>query len=151
LTPLVFTRRASIATFGTSSCNNSNRAIARRERPLAIYGRRELPAAGGLISYGSNLADGYRQQSIYAGRILKGAKPADLPVIQPTKFELVINLKTAKALGLAVDLKIDGRQAQIGEQELDTRGIDRIDRATPPSSDRSSVHASHSRANEAVK
>ena len=63
---------------------------------------RAFPASGGLISYGANVPDAFREAGVYAGRILKGQKPVDLPVVQPTKFELVINIKTAKTLGLTV-------------------------------------------------
>jgi putative tryptophan/tyrosine transport system substrate-binding protein len=72
----------------------------------AAYAQRELPEVGGLMSYGTNLADTWRQVGVYAGRVLKGAKPADLPVLQSTKFELVINHQTARMLGITVPDKL---------------------------------------------
>jgi putative ABC transport system substrate-binding protein len=90
--PLMFANGKRIAGFALKS------------RVPSMYGRREDIEAGGLMSYGANIADSYRRVAYYVDRILKGAKPADLPVEQPTKFELVINLKTTKEIGVTQSL-----------------------------------------------
>jgi putative ABC transport system substrate-binding protein len=90
-------------------------ALAAKHKLPAVFQRSDWTKAGGLISYGADRLEPFRRAAGYVDRILKGAKPADLPVEQPTKFELVINLKTAKALGLTIPASLLGRADEVIE------------------------------------
>jgi putative ABC transport system substrate-binding protein len=101
--PVLFANRSQIVAF------------ALRNRLPSMYGQKEFADAGGLMTYGPSTADLFRRAATYVDKILKGAKPADLPIEQPTKFELVINLKTAKALGLTIPPSLLARADQVIE------------------------------------
>jgi putative tryptophan/tyrosine transport system substrate-binding protein len=111
--------RAGALVVGTGALLTNRRkqiiALAARHAVTAIYPFREFTADGGLISYGNNVPDSFRQAGVYAGRILKGARPADLPVILPTKFEFVLNLKTAKAMGIEIPPAVSARADEVIE------------------------------------
>ena len=115
----VLQKRAGALVIGADVFFNSHverlAALAIRHLVPSVYQNREFAAAGGLISYGGSLIDSYRLAGVYTGRILKGAKPAEMPVQQSTKVELIINLKTAKALGLTVPLSLLGRADELIE------------------------------------
>jgi len=112
-------RRAGALLMAADAFFNTRReqfiVLSARHALPAIFPYREFPAAGGLMSYGTSLADAYRQEGVYAGRILKGEKPAEMPVQQAVKIELVINLQTAKSLGLTIPLALLGRADEVIE------------------------------------
>jgi len=112
-------RKISALLVGADALFNNHRReiiiLAARHAMAAVYPWREFPSEGGLLSYGPNLPDAYYQAGLYVGRILKGEKPADLPVEQPSKFELVINLKTARAIDLTVPPGLIARADEVIE------------------------------------